>query len=1036
MGLLTASMTLNNTQLHIAIKASLSHVIIHWCYERKGRYPAFFNKKLGKSVIDIAEQKYNTTKEITMGIPLVPRVLPCLLALISMFLVVFSQTPPSVAVAQANVYTNPGTTVVLGCSVSSTLPITSAFWLHDRAGSAVTITTSGGRHTFTMGTAPSLTITSPTSADTGNYRCFATDSGGNVGQSGNTFLTVATPNAVPVVEHPQTTYSLLVGNTAVLGCVISANPAATTVVWTKTSGSNIGTISIDGTKYQNGNSVSPSVTITNLALTDTGSYTCGATNNFGSGVSTGATLTVTGSVPVLSVQSTTASANVGASATLQCSITSASPSVTAVYWQFTPTGGTTTQITPSTSGYTGITTANPSLTISSVSTASAGTYTCFAVNSAGTGQSQQITLTVVQSGPPTVSHPQPTYTTNVGGTVTLVCSVTSTSTLNNLYWEKLVNNAYQQVQITTNIRYSGGSTSSPNFVITNAEAADAGTYRCSAVNAFGTTNSQTTTTLTVNGPPTVSHPQPTYSTNVGGTVTLVCSVTSTPTLTNLYWEKLVNNAYQQVQITTNIRYSGGSTSSPNFVITNAEAADAGTYRCSAVNAFGTTNSQTTTTLTINGPPTVSHPQPTYTTNVGGTVTLLCSVTSSPTLTNLYWEKLVNNAYQQVQITTNIRYSGGSASNPNFVISNVEAADAGTYRCSAVNVFGTSNNPTTTTLTINDIPTVAIPQTAYSTTSGQSVTLVCTVNANPFQTGVTWQKFTNGVYQPVSITGNSRYSGGTVASPSLVISNALTTDGGTYRCTAVNSIGTGTSGNTLLTVAGTIPIVSIPTPTYATNFGGTITMVCNVNADPTHTSVSWQKNTNGVFQAVNIVGTTRYSGGTANSPSLVITGAVTGDTGTYRCTATNSFGTGTSGNTKLTITGYPPTVTHPQTTYSTSEGGTVTLVCSVISTSTLTNLNWEKQVSITTNSRYSGGVTTSPNFVITNAQTGDAGTYRCSAANQYGTTYSESTLLTVAGCKYKDVVARLLIGVSFEVICHKIEIYIFACAFYLVNRVLR
>ncbi|XP_069133868.1 hemicentin-1-like isoform X9 [Argopecten irradians] len=1139
-----------------------------------------------------------------MGIPSIPRVLPCLLALISMSPVVFSQTPPSVAVAQANVGTNPGTTVVLGCSVSSTLPITSAFWLHDRAGSAVTITSSGGRHTFTMGTAPSLTITSPTNADTGNYRCFATDSGGNVGQSGNTFLTVATPNAVPVVDHPQTTYSLLAGNTAVLGCVISANPAATTVVWTKTSGSNIGTISIDGTKYQNGNSVSPSLTITNLALTDTGSYTCGATNNFGSGVSTGATLTVTGSVPVLSVQSTTASANVGASATLQCSITSASPSVTAVYWQFTPTGGTTTQITPSTSGYTGITTANPSLTISSVSTASAGTYTCFAVNSAGTGQSQQITLTVVQSGPPTVSHPQPTYTTNVGGTVTLVCSVTSTSTLNNLYWEKLVNNAYQQVQITTNIRYSGGSTSSPNFVITNAEAADAGTYRCSAVNAFGTTNSQTTTTLTVNGPPTVSHPQPTYSTNVGGTVTLVCSVTSTPTLTNLYWEKfvnnayqqvqittnirysggspsfpnfvitnaeaadagtyrcsavnafgttnsqttttltingpptvshpqptystnvggtvtlacsvisastltnlyweklvnnayqqvqittnirysggsesspnfvitnaeaadagtyrcsavnafgttnsqttttltingpptvshpqptyntnvggtvtlvcsvtstptltnlywekLVNNAYQQVQITTNIRYSGGSASSPNFVITNAEAADAGTYRCSAVNAFGTTNSQTTTTLTINGPPTVSHPQPTYSTNVGGTVTLVCSVTSTPTLTNLYWEKFVNNAYQQVQITTNIRYSGGSPSSPNFVITNAEAADAGTYRCSAVNAFGTTNSQTTTTLTINDIPTVAIPQTAYSTTSGQSVTLVCTVNANPFQTGVTWQKFTNGVYQPVSITGNSRYSGGTVASPSLVISNALTTDGGTYRCTAVNSIGTGTSGNTLLTVAGTIPTVSIPTPTYATNSGGTITMVCNVNADPTHTSVSWQKNTNGVFQAVNIVGTTRYSGGTANSPSLVITGAVTGDTGTYRCTATNSVGTGTSGNTQLTITGSAPSVTIPQPAYSTNSGGTITLTCQVTADPTHTSVTWRKlvngnyqDVSINTNTRYSGGTVTSPSLMISGALTTDGGTYICTAANQFGTGTSGTTLLTVS-----------------------------------------
>ncbi|XP_069133869.1 hemicentin-1-like isoform X10 [Argopecten irradians] len=934
-----------------------------------------------------------------MGIPSIPRVLPCLLALISMSPVVFSQTPPSVAVAQANVGTNPGTTVVLGCSVSSTLPITSAFWLHDRAGSAVTITSSGGRHTFTMGTAPSLTITSPTNADTGNYRCFATDSGGNVGQSGNTFLTVATPNAVPVVDHPQTTYSLLAGNTAVLGCVISANPAATTVVWTKTSGSNIGTISIDGTKYQNGNSVSPSLTITNLALTDTGSYTCGATNNFGSGVSTGATLTVTGSVPVLSVQSTTASANVGASATLQCSITSASPSVTAVYWQFTPTGGTTTQITPSTSGYTGITTANPSLTISSVSTASAGTYTCFAVNSAGTGQSQQITLTVVQSGPPTVSHPQPTYTTNVGGTVTLVCSVTSTSTLNNLYWEKLVNNAYQQVQITTNIRYSGGSTSSPNFVITNAEAADAGTYRCSAVNAFGTTNSQTTTTLTVNGPPTVSHPQPTYSTNVGGTVTLVCSVTSTPTLTNLYWEKFVNNAYQQVQITTNIRYSGGSPSFPNFVITNAEAADAGTYRCSAVNAFGTTNSQTTTTLTINGPPTVSHPQPTYSTNVGGTVTLACSVISASTLTNLYWEKLVNNAYQQVQITTNIRYSGGSESSPNFVITNAEAADAGTYRCSAVNAFGTTNSQTTTTLTINGPPTVSHPQPTYNTNVGGTVTLVCSVTSTPTLTNLYWEKLVNNAYQQVQITTNIRYSGGSASSPNFVITNAEAADAGTYRCSAVNAFGTTNSQTTTTLTINGPPTVSHPQPTYSTNVGGTVTLVCSVTSTPTLTNLYWEKFVNNAYQQVQITTNIRYSGGSPSSPNFVITNAEAADAGTYRCSAVNAFGTTNSQTTTTLTINAPPSVTHPQAAYSTNVGGTVTLLCSVTSMSTLTNLYWEKlinnvyqQVQITTNSRYSGGSASSPNFVITNAAAADAGTYRCSASNVFGTTNSPTTRL--------------------------------------------
>ncbi|XP_069133873.1 neural cell adhesion molecule 2-like isoform X2 [Argopecten irradians] len=431
-------------------------------------------------------------------------------------------------------------------------------------------------------------------------------------------------------------------------------------------------------------------------------------------------------------------------------------------------------------------------------------------------------------------------------------------------------------------------------------------------------------------------------------------------------------------------------------------------------------------------PTVSIPTQTYATNPGENIAMVCNVSANPTHTSVQWQKSVNGFFQAVNIVANSRYSGGTVISPSLVITGAVTGDTGTYRCTANNSVGSKNSRNTQLTITKSALTVTIPKSAYSTNSGGTVTLTCQISADPTYTSLHWLKLVNGNYQYVYSYENSRYSGGTFASPSLTISGALTTDAGAYLCAAANQFGTGTSV-IQLSVSPVIPTVSIPTPTYATNSGGTITMVCNVNADPTHTSVSWEKNTNGVFQPVNIGGTTRYSRGTVTLPSLFIIGAVTGDTGTYRCTATNSVGTGTSGNTQLTITGSPPTVTQPLVSYSTTVGGTVTLVCSVNSTSNITNLYWEKQVSITTNSRYSGGTTTSPDFVITNAQTADAGTYRCSAANHYGTTYSQSTLLTVAGCKYKDVLVILLKGVfvNFEVICHSIEIVILACAFYLV-----
>ncbi|XP_033751405.1 hemicentin-1-like isoform X2 [Pecten maximus] len=932
-----------------------------------------------------------------MGTSSLPRVLPCMLILFSLSSVVFSQTP-TVSVTQAAYSGVPGGSVTLVCSVSSTAAITSAFWYRDRGGSAITIT-NGGKYSFPIGTNPSLTITSLTNDDTGSYRCFAGTATSQIGQSDLTFLTVSTPNAAPVVQHPQTSYTQDVGGSVTIGCVISANPGATSVVWTK----NSATITIDGSKYQNGNTATPSLLIANLVLADAGTFVCGATNAFGSAQTTGATLTVTGSVPVLSTPTTSVTANIGTSITLQCSIQSANPAVTSVTWLFVPSaGGATTNINSATNGYTGSTTANPSLTITSVSSANAGTYTCGAVNAAGPGQGLPITLTVTGS-PPIVSVGQSAYSVGIGGVVTLVCNVNSGSSVTSVIWRKLAGTVYQQVLITSNSRYSGGTTTSPSFSITNAQTSDGGTFTCEAFNQFGTTTSSTTVLTVTGNPPTVSIPQPTYATNSGGTVTLTCSISSNPFQTGVTWQKLVGSVFQQVQITGNSRYSGGTTTSPNFVITGALTTDSGTYQCTATNQFGTSQSGTTQ-LTVSGTaPSVSIPQPTYATNSGGSITLVCNVNSNPFQTGVTWQKLVGSVYQQVQITSNSRYSGGTTTSTNLVITGALTTDSGTYQCTATNQFGTAQSGTTQLTVSGVVPSVSIPQQTYATNSGGSITLVCNVNADPFQTGIAWQILVGTVYQQVQITTNSRYSGGTTTSTNFVITNAQTSDSGTYRCTATNSIGTAQSGTTQLTVSGTAPSVSIPQQTYATNSGGSITLVCNVNANPFQTGVTWHKLVGTAYQQVQITTNSRYSGGTTTSTNLVITGALTTDSGTYQCRATNQFGTSQSGTTQLTVSGVVPSVSIPQQTYATNSGGSITLVCNVNADPFQTGIAWQilvgtvyQQVQITTNSRYSGGTTTSTNFVITNAQTSDSGTYRCTATNSIGTAQSGTTQLTVSG----------------------------------------
>ena len=88
--------------------------------------------------------------------------------------------------------------------------------------------------------------------------------------------------------------------------------------------------------------------------------------------------------------------------------------------------------------------------------------------------------------------------------------------------------------------------------------------------------------------------------------------------------------------------------------------------------------------------------------------------------------------------------------------------------------------------------------------------------------------------------------------------------------------------------------------YSVNYGNTATIVCNVVATPTETSISWQKIQNGIPSTVVISG--RYQGGTVSSPNLVITGTGITDEAFYICSASNSVGTGQSSQTYLDVQG--------------------------------------------------------------------------------------------------------------------------------------
>ena len=99
--------------------------------------------------------------------------------------------------------------------------------------------------------------------------------------------------------------------------------------------------------------------------------------------------------------------------------------------------------------------------------------------------------------------------------------------------------------------------------------------------------------------------------------------------------------------------------------------------------------------------------------------------------------------------------------------------------------------------------MVVTLTNYNVDIGSSVTLGCVVTSNPAHTTVYWQRIdSNGAGSTINLN-TGKYSGSTVSSPSLTISNAALTDEGNYRCYATNSIGTGQSQNTYLDVIGSM-----------------------------------------------------------------------------------------------------------------------------------------------------------------------------------------------------------------------------------------
>lgn len=80
-------------------------------------------------------------------------------------------------------------------------------------------------------------------------------------------------------------------------------------------------------------------------------------------------------------------------------------------------------------------------------------------------------------------------------------------------------------------------------------------------------------------------------------------------------------------------------------------------------------------------------------------------------------------------------------------------------------------------------------------------LECIIVSTTNLTDVYWQHLYNGTIRNITSSSPNVLYGSTITEPTLTIRRVTTEDSGEYICVAVNSVGTGKSQPTILTVLG-------------------------------------------------------------------------------------------------------------------------------------------------------------------------------------------------------------------------------------------
>ncbi|XP_048236964.1 hemicentin-1-like isoform X3 [Haliotis rufescens] len=500
---------------------------------------------------------------------------------------------------------------------------------------------------------------------------------------------------------------------------------------------------------------------------------------------------------------------------------------------------------------------------------------------------------------------------------------------------------------------------------------------CIATSVSGRTNSDTGT-FYIQTPPLSQYPEiiGNDTINEGQNVTYLCVADGAVPQATLRWRvgstSIVTDGYSP-PATVN---TDGTYRTVNYLYRTFSASDDGIQIRCDMSHPASSGKRATKTVTVQYKPTITSSPTSYTLTEGVTGFLHCSFAAKPTPTIIRWLK-----DNQVLDRSSGRFLNGDApAAPSLTINNPQSQDAGTYVCTASNVVGKGSGPDVTVV-VKYKPKVSIPNATYGADISESLTIPCNIDADPSVTSVTWYRNSTGSALPITIPSGSKYTGGTLASPSLLIFNLQPSDAASYQCEAGNILGTTRSNAVTVSISYAPTNIRTVPNSFEVNAGGDVLVTCFADAVPSPT-YAWFFQTD----SINPV---------SNSAVLNITSSKPSDDGRYTCKATNEKGEASI------IVGisvrYPPIISSSATPQEVDEGSSVTLLCSVTANPIPFGVVWYKnsQFLDRTNLAYSGGDSVaSPHLTISNIQKSDAGIYHCEVPNQMGRGISENVTVRV------------------------------------------